>query len=356
MSDTILFGAGACGKNTLKYMREHGSEPLAFVDNDSKRWGSVCEGLRVLSPTEAEKLYPKSGYVVTIYQACAHAVRQQVRDMGLKVVPLDSLLPVHRGIPSAEIEAKLRVIVREHKTLIELTDQIKFRQTLDFDAQLPASDSKHTYFPYFIQRKTDEVYIDCGAADGDTIREFIKRWPTCKQIIAFEPDRENFNKLSSEPCVAYNCALNNYDGHVRFASSGDMASHVDKNVDTVVSCFKLDTILYHTTPTYIKMDIEGSELAAIEGARWNIATNRPVLAICAYHKAEDLWEIPLRLHELVPSYELRLRRYASGPWELVWYAIPKERLLFVCENCGTLLAYGDHEILYCQNPKCETWR
>ncbi|NPA60305.1 MAG: FkbM family methyltransferase, partial [Epsilonproteobacteria bacterium] len=43
---------------------------------------------------------------------------------------------------------------------------------------------------------------------------------------------------------------------------------------------------------YIKMDIEGAEQDAIDGAKQSIKKYKPILAICIYHKAEDWYKIP----------------------------------------------------------------
>ena len=96
----------------------------------------------------------------------------------------------------------------------------------------------------------------------------------------------------------------------------------------MVPCRRLDDLTPSSlpVPTYIKMDIEGMELEALAGAWWVIQVHRPVLAICAYHEGFHLWEIPLLLHKMVPTYDLRLRRYAEGAAELVWYAVPPERI------------------------------
>jgi hypothetical protein len=75
------------------------------------------------------------------------------------------------------------------------------------------------------------------------------------------------------------------------------------------------------------MDIEGYEKEALWGSRRILAEAKPVLAVCAYHKSEDLWQIPLLIHALQPEYQMFLRRYAEGAYELIWYAVPTNRIL-----------------------------
>lgn len=68
------------------------------------------------------------------------------------------------------------------------------------------------------------------------------------------------------------------------------------------------------------MDIEGAELEALEGCRNIIAHDKPKLAICLYHKAEHLWEIPFYIHQLVPEYKFYIRHHSKDFCETVLYA------------------------------------
>jgi len=69
------------------------------------------------------------------------------------------------------------------------------------------------------------------------------------------------------------------------------------------------------------MDIEGSELNALKGAEAVIRKYHPVLAVCVYHKKEDLLEIPQYIKSLYPGYKLYLRTYSKYCQELVLYAV-----------------------------------
>ncbi len=71
----------------------------------------------------------------------------------------------------------------------------------------------------------------------------------------------------------------------------------------------------------IKMDIEGAELEALKGAKKTIQRDKPKLAICIYHKTEDLWEIPLYIKELVSEYCLYIRHQTFGTGDTVLYAV-----------------------------------
>lgn len=69
------------------------------------------------------------------------------------------------------------------------------------------------------------------------------------------------------------------------------------------------------------MDIEGAELKALEGAENLIRNAHPKLAICVYHKNEDIDQIPRLLLEYYPEYRFYLRHYSVTKAETVLYAI-----------------------------------
>ncbi len=72
--------------------------------------------------------------------------------------------------------------------------------------------------------------------------------------------------------------------------------------------------------TFIKMDIEGAEYQSLLGALKTIKKYRPKLAICLYHKPEDIIEIPHIILSINPDYKLAIRHYTTCNWETVLYA------------------------------------
>jgi len=72
---------------------------------------------------------------------------------------------------------------------------------------------------------------------------------------------------------------------------------------------------------FIKMDIEGSELAALRGAEQCLRKYRPRLAISLYHRREDFFTIPLWINSLDCGYRLFLEHYSIHHEETVLYAL-----------------------------------
>ncbi len=187
-----------------------------------------------------------------------------------------------------------------------------------------------------------DTLIDCGAYDGDTVCSFISMYPEYRNIYAFEPDDENVTKLKN---LAQRAIINNFHiiakgvysetGILSFSSEGTSSSHICENGNTSVRVMKLDDlseseyeagkIALDNHRIMIKMDIEGCELEALKGAEGLIRRYNPCLAVCVYHKEEDMIRIPQFINSLVPdkTYDYYLRFHGRDLAELVFYAVPK---------------------------------
>lgn len=338
----ILFGAGSAGKYALKHLREQGVEPVSFADNDCRKWDTKIDGVDVGSPKDLSVMADVVWVCCAISRPAATEIRAQLKAMGVKTKPLWECLPVCHGLPPLNACGTINngiedaEFLADRESYLEWMDQCQFRSDPDYGRQRDPSPISELYFPDFITHREDEHFVDCGACDGDTVRAFLGRWSHWSLITAFEPDKENYTKLRSLGVVdgewidTRNKAVGDTRGVLAFQANGDYSSHLSAHVSqpatTMVECVKLDESNLRIPPTYIKMDIEGAELQALWGARKLIKEHSPVLAICAYHESDHLWEIPLLIHAINPEYRLFLRRYAEGAYELVWYAVPPERV------------------------------
>lgn len=79
-----------------------------------------------------------------------------------------------------------------------------------------------------------------------------------------------------------------------FNATGDGSSHVTEHGDVSIEVMPIDKAVDPMeTVTFIKMDVESSELESLKGAKETIKRDRPKLAICIYHKPEDMLTLPL---------------------------------------------------------------
>ena len=171
----------------------------------------------------------------------------------------------------------------------------------------------------------NEVLIDCGAFTGDTVEEFVNYTNgRYKKIISFEPDSHNFERLKQSTALYHDVnlfpfATGNNNCEVCFSEKSDLSSSVCESGENKVRMVRLDDFI-NDVPTVIKMDIEGAELDSLKGAESLIKTYRPKLAICIYHKVEDLYTIPSYLKQIVPEYRMKVRQQSSDIYETVLYA------------------------------------
>ena len=342
----VLFGAGGLGRRTAIGLQSAGIQTLAFIDNDKSLWGRDRCGIQILPPYEAQAKYRDSAiYIVTI----AHAHRTErmrdridlLRDLGCETVctygPLywkyqETFLPWYAAAPAHEVYQYKAEILKagdlwsDSASREEYLSQVKWRLSFDFDVlSTPVTHAQYLAPDLYMPSK-NEVFVDCGAYDGDTFRSM----PAFGKYFGFEPDQVNFDRLcqcagSVEGVSLRRAAVGRRAKMDNFASGLGGASKIGGCGMDEVEVVSLDDLFPHddNDPTWIKMDIEGSELAALHGARHIIERATPMLTISVYHRQSDLWKIPLLIRSFNSEYEFFLRTHMTDGWDAVCYAVPK---------------------------------
>ncbi|HYD40128.1 MAG TPA: FkbM family methyltransferase [Anaeromyxobacter sp.] len=176
-----------------------------------------------------------------------------------------------------------------------------------------------------------DVVIDGGACYGDTALWLAHRTGPAGRVFAFEfmpAHVEIFRRnMALNPALAGQVELITRALHRR---SGLQLSFVDSGPGSrleagagPVTTVTIDDLVRERgleRVDFIKLDIEGAELDALAGAEQTIRRHRPRLAICAYHKPEDLGVLPAWLHGLGLGYELRLAHFSPIGWDTVLFA------------------------------------
>ena len=196
-----------------------------------------------------------------------------------------------------------------------------------------------TYFRSGLWSPTwHEKFADCGASVGESTTAFIDATNGhFDRVWMFEPDRFNIEKLktfvdqyekkkpcrSSGPIDLYGCALGEFSAKQSFFHQGGsggmlMSSTAGSDDENTVQVSPLDELL-DESPTLIKMDLEGTELAALKGARRHIEQHRPKLAIAAYHRSTDLLDIPDFVLSIRPDYRVGLRHHSETRYDTCLY-------------------------------------
>ena len=179
----------------------------------------------------------------------------------------------------------------------------------------------------------NEVFIDVGSLDAKTAIQFTKWSKDYKKIYCFEPDKGNIKKCIrnineyglNEKAKLIKSGAWSQDGELYINSQGNGMSSVGKKENAEcsdkISVNKLDTVLRNEKVTFIKMDIEGSELEAICGSQNIIMEQKPKLAISIYHKPEDIIVLLNLIMNYNPDYCFYLRHHSIVSWDTVLYAI-----------------------------------
>jgi len=221
---------------------------------------------------------------------------------------------------------------QQSRALYEAT--LRFRLLGDYDA-FPASTPTDQYFPDDLPGHRQPLrFVDCGAYRGDTLQQALSKNLVLQAVAAFEPDDCNFAALSAytqeqrtalpKDVFLFPCGVDGATRKVGFVSGQGAASRVDRSGNTVVQCTSIDEAIPGFSPTLIKMDIEGAELAALHGARRTITEHRPALAICVYHRPAHLWQIPQLLANLYGDRATyHLRSHGWNGFDLVMYVRPR---------------------------------
>ncbi|QTH42268.1 FkbM family methyltransferase [Cohnella sp. LGH] len=289
----IIYGAGWFGGALLELFDK--VDWYAFCDKDSSKLGTTYFNLPVISPEELIVNH-KSDHVVISSPFIYEEVYKELQRSGFPV------------------------------------DQIIFGDIL---AQFQSSsgfqcDTKNQYFeaPIMIPQP-NEVFVDAGCCDCGTSLLF-REWcgGNYDKIYAFEPDPECYDKCQSainqeqlHNIELLNAGAWSCDDQLNFNSAGDGASSINSEGAISINVRSIDGVLKGERATLIKLDIEGAELQALKGARETIVKHRPRLAVCVYHKPEDLLEIQLYLQSLIPDYKFYIRHYSNFWCETVLYAV-----------------------------------
>ena len=182
-------------------------------------------------------------------------------------------------------------------------------------------------------------YADFGAYRGDTVAKMLEAYPGMETVFAMEPDARSFARLQQycaglSQSVQLACAAAwSEEGVLRFCGAGSRSaslqdasfalSHTEKA--TSVPALSADAFLAGAAPDFLKFDVEGAEHAALCGAEKTIRTHRPTLLVSAYHRPQDLYDLPRLISSFGVPYRFYLLRDRSVPaWDISYLCTAEE--------------------------------
>lgn len=345
----VMYGMGDGAEKILSVMEKKGIRPAEFMASDEFVRGHSFHGYRVKKLSEIEERYDDFLLVICFGSALPE-VMERVTALSEKYETVVPDVPVvgeglFDGAFLTAHESELqevRSLFADERSLEVFGALLRYRYTGDLSV-LRTAESEKSEALSLLRIGTNEIYMDLGAYDGDTVEEFLrltkKRF---EKIYAVEPNRRNYAKmrrrlysLGSGVFTHLNAAVTEEDGPVTFAcrsgrgsavtveNTADGADGSRKNIRTeTVDGRSVDSILKGNRATLIKYDVEGSEEAALRGSAETIRKYKPRLIVSLYHRTEDYITLPLLIHELNPAYKLYLRHHPYIPaWDTNLYCI-----------------------------------
>lgn len=349
----VLYGAGSSGIALLLALQRAGIQPLCFADGAPEKWGTMCMGLEVVSPRELTQKFGPDILVIVCINTDGQAycrsfdealrqgghtgVHKRLHDCGCEhvvdYIALRRCFALFRGDDTGNLPScpDVDCMLAHQKNIRQIYEQLADSQSREIYANILAFrlfgegpeistlPQEEKYFPYeLISLSPDEVFVDCGAFDGQTFRDLlVQTGGRFEAYYALEPDLENYKRLEQfavslptdlrEKMPLLSCAAWNEESLIPLYALHGPGSFAAPYGKTLAKAVPIDKILDGRRATSIKMNIEGSELAALAGARETIRRWHPKLMIAGYHKTWDFWEVPELM--LRAGYSVYLRSY-----------------------------------------------
>lgn len=318
----VLYGAGYCLKLFLDLLYETNMRVMAIVDNNCDKWGEIVDGISINCWEKIKQKYAVMQVVITTshFNEIKEALRMDGFQGSILHLPMNAYYKnsVYGYSFLKKYEDRFQRVYEQFADDVSRKVFINIlKHNMSFDNQYFEKIKEYEIQGYFgtelFANTENEVIIDGGAYDGDTVREFFSNPKRkCKQIYAFEPDTENYKKLcasiENDKVIPIHAGLGKEKTTLNFIMGSGVSSRVDEEGTNQITIETIDNVLQNEKPTFIKMDIEGAESDALLGGKTVIAKYLPVLAISAYHKMRDMFELIELIDEIgFGKYDFYLR-------------------------------------------------
>ena len=341
----VVYGMGNGADKILAVCQRYGIEVSDFFASDGFVRGHSFHGKRVLSYSEAKEKYGAENMIVLLsFASSLPNVLETIYNVASECelyapdVPVcgDNLFNAEFYNNNKDKIDFVRNIFEDEESKRIYDCVVNYKLSGKTEYLREAENSKEEVYTSLLCAESIKVAVDAGAYNGDTARELAALAPSLKRVYALEPDRRNFRKLSEyaaeeerfEVCPLQ-CAAWSENTTLIYDASGNRNAGVNPNAKKTqeVEAVSIDSVLAGSTEEtdYIKYDVEGSERPALLGSAETIKRDRPRLLVSAYHRSEDIFELPMLIKSIEPSYKLYLRRYSYIPaWDLNIIAVPED--------------------------------
>lgn len=328
----ILYGMGLGAEKIMASLEQIGLKADDIFASDEFVRDHSFKGYKVLKYSEVCEKYDDFN-VVLCFASHIDSVIERISQINSEHTVFAPDVPVAGGglftreyIKEHESEFdKAYSLLADDESKRVYMDILNFKVSGKIDYLLRSYGEKSEVYNDLLKLNNHESILDLGAYDGDTIREFLAATNgKYNYITAFEPDAKTYKKLlknteGMQNLTTYNMGAWNEKDTLIFSQD---AGRNSKLSSSGVSVEVTDIDSLNIKPTFIKMDIEGSEMKALEGMESTIKSYLPKLYVCAYHRNEDLFSLPLKIHSLSQKYKIYFRHSKYIPaWESNFYCV-----------------------------------
>lgn len=335
-SQIALFGAGLFGESAYWYLKGQGYKISTIIDNSIQKQGNFIDGIAIAKFEESLLKKIDIALITPKNPRIDLSIRNQLGS-SIKIMHFDTWFVIKN---ITKYKYLRNIIFQDEKSKKSIDGLLLTMLTQDekYCAEI-MNPNQYFCFPQF-SWMLNEVFIDAGAYVGDTVEKFI--WASSgnfKKIYAFEPGKQQFNAmnerkkrlisewaLNDDSILLVNAGLGDINGEIAIKiNEGNLLQSLridsNDNHDNInkIHIYSLDYYLKDVPISFIKADIEGMEMAMLDGARVLISENKPKIAICTYHANSNLFDFVELLNNLVPEYKFALRHHSPTLMETVLY-------------------------------------
>lgn len=326
----MLYGFGDGADKILKVCTEKDIKISGIFASDNFKKNIIYKGHKVYKYSEV----PFNDFIILVaFGTYLQGVIEEIHKMSERYELYAPDVPVYgSGVFDNEfVKTYDEDINKAYNYLADELSKNVFMDTLNFKLtgklKYLRDTDKDEVFNNILKLNDNETFIDLGAYNGDTIREFLKYTNNkYKEIIAFEPDIKNFTKLNNfikdndlQNITTYNVASNINDESIIFgAKSSRGSSFSSEGIE--IKAKSVDSL--EIAVSLLKMDVEGFERQTLLGAKNTLVKYKPKLNIAAYHRNEDFFSLINLIKDINPEYKIYLRHHPYIPaWDTNIYCI-----------------------------------
>ena len=338
----VLYGMGDGAEKINAALNAHGLSFADIMASDNFVRGQSFLGCKVKTLSEIENLYGDDFIILVCFGSQLEGVMEHIYSIAEKHELYAPNVPViGDGVfDLAYAKANRNDLEKVYKMLADEQSKAVFQSVIRYklsgdikylrECETPAEEKFD-----LLGIGTEEIVVDLGAYDGDTLVEFLNGTSLqFKKLYAMEPDSKNYRKLKrrlymigSALLEAYNVGAWDEDTTITFnmragrSSTASGGTHRGAQYRDI-KMMKTDTMLQGQPATYIKIDVEGSEENALRGAVNTITNFKPKLNVAVYHRNEDMFKLPLLINEMNKRYKFYLRHHPYIPdWDTNLYCV-----------------------------------